>query len=121
MGVIAMFLIARSKRASQHMPRWNELWHTHVLSENAFLRNHDAHGDAEDRMTLVSAVIIDCVIFNMYIGCEQHTFFSFEVCYTHHPHGKPSNTNQTLGVDAQKPCVDPPKPGVDPPKPGVGP
>ena len=33
------------------------------------------HGDEDDRMILVSVVIIDCVKFNMYIGCAQHTFF----------------------------------------------
>ena len=42
------------------------------------------HGDEDDRMILVSVVIIDCVIF-MYIGCVQHTFFSSQ-CATNTNH-----------------------------------
>ena len=35
------------------------------------------HSDEDERMILVSYVIIDCVIFHMYIGCVQHRFGAY--------------------------------------------
>ena len=65
-----------------------QLGYKHVLIENAvFLVNSDVHGDENDRMILVSVVIIDCVIFNMYIGCVLH-FVPFAMRYKYQPHGK---------------------------------
>ena len=60
-----------------------------VLIENTvFRRKYDVHSDEDDRMIFVKVVIIDCVIFNMYIGCVQHVFFPFAMRYKHQPHGK---------------------------------
>ena len=58
--------------------RWISLWYKHVLVENAvLLRNHDVHGDEDDRMILVSVVIIDGFIFNMCVECVLHSCFPF--------------------------------------------
>ena len=61
------------------------------------------HGDEDNRVILVRVVIIDCLILIqtlcfriMFIGCVQHTCFTFAMRCTHQPHGKVASLLENL-------------------------